>query len=90
YGTYAFEKFTAGAGVKVAGATELSTIAFGAFAESDKIVNGATFGLSYGLNGDKVYGDGGAAALSGAKFTTNYKADPASVGNILAYCKIAF
>ena len=88
YGTYAFEKFTAGAGVKVAGKDDLTQISFGAFAESDKLVEKATFGLSYGLNGDTCYSDGCAAALSGAKFSSDYKKEKA--GTINAYCKIAF
>ena len=91
YGTYAFEKFTAGAGLALAGADELDTVAFAAFAESDKIVKGATFGFAYGLDGDKCYGDGCAAALANAdKYTANYKDDPATAGTMLAYCKIAF
>ena len=92
YGTYAFEKFTAGAGVFVKGDTELTKIAFGAFAESDKLVKGATFGLAYGLDGDgNVYGDGAAACISDSgNYSTNYKADPVQAGEIVAYCKIAF
>ena len=91
YGTYAFEKFTAGAGLKLAGADELGTVAFAAFAESDKIVKGATFGFAYGLDGDKCYDDGCAAAIAKAgKYTANYKDDPATGGTMLAYCKIAF
>jgi hypothetical protein len=89
YGTYAFEKFTAGAGVKVAGGKDdLTQISFGAFAESDKLVEKATFGLSYGLDGGKCYSDGCAAALSGAKFSSDYKKETA--GTINAYCKITF
>ena len=90
YGTYAFEKFTAGAGVKVAGATELTGISFGAFAESDKIVKGATFGLSYGLDSDNTYGKGGANSVTNGKFSNDFKADPVKKGEVLAYCKIAF
>ena len=91
YGTYAFEKFTAGAGLSLAGDTELDTVAFAAFAESDKIVKGATFGFAYGLDPDKCYGDGCAAALSAAdKYNANYKDDPADAGSIFAYCKISF
>ena len=94
YGTYAFEKFTAGAGLSFAGKTELSTIAFAAFAQSDKLVKGATFGLGYGLkggSGDKFYDKGGATAIGDAgSYSTNYKADTAVLGNVAAYCKIAF
>jgi len=91
YGTYAFEKFTAGAGVFFKGDTELTKIAFGAFAESDKLVKGATFGLAYGLDEDgAVYSDGAAACISGsANYSANYK-DPVDAGEIVAYCKIAF
>ena len=94
YGTYAFEKFTAGAGVKVEGDTELKRISLAAFAESDKLVKGATFGLGYGLNAaddKKFYGKGGAVAITDAdQYTTDFKKDPAKAGNIAAYCKIAF
>ena len=91
YGTYAFEKFTAGAGLKLDGETELKTVAFAAFAETTKLVNGATFGFAYGLDAGKVYSDGCAAALStAAKYKANFKADPIVAGNAVAYCKIAF
>ena len=91
YGTYAFEKFTAGAGLKLDGKDELKTIAFAAFAETTKLVNGATFGFAYGLDSGKVYSDGCAAALSTAsKYKANFKADPIVAGNAVAYCKIAF
>ena len=92
YGTYAFEKFTAGAGIKFAGKTELSKVAFAAFAESDKLVKGAVFGLGYGLNAadsKKFYGKGGATAIADAdQYTTDFKNE--KYGNIAAYCKIAF
>ena len=90
YGTYAFEKFTAGAGVKVAGATELKNVKLGAFAESDKLVKGATFGLSYGLDNSNTYKKGGKNSLDNAKFSSDFKADPVDAGDVLAYCKIAF
>ncbi|MBO6000304.1 MAG: hypothetical protein J6P81_00800 [Spirochaetales bacterium] len=92
YGTYAFEKFTAGAGVSLMGFEGLRYIAFGAFAESDKLVKGATFGLAYGLDGDDaVYSDGAAACVSDSdNYSANYKADPVEAGEIVAYCKIAF
>ena len=91
YGTYAFEKFTAGAGVYVKGATELANVGFAAFADSDKLVKGATFGLSYGLNAGKVYSKGGAVAIADAdQYTADFKKDPISGGNVVAYCKIAF
>ena len=94
YGTYAFEKFTAGAGVFVKGADEVSKISFAAFAESDKLVKGATFGLGYGLYSTADYNDfykkGGAVAITDSdQYSTNFK-DSANAGNILAYCKIAF
>ena len=92
YGTYAFEKFTAGAGIKFAGADEVSKVAFAAFAESDKLVKGAVFGLGYGLNAadsKKFYGKGGATAIADAdQYTTDFKKE--KYGNIAAYCKIAF
>ena len=92
YGSYAFEKFTAGAGLYLAGAEELATVAFGCFAESDKLVKGATFGLAYGLDEDgAVYSDGAAACISGsANYSANYKAATVEAGEIVAYCKIAF
>ena len=92
YGSYAFEKFTAGAGLYLAGVEELNTVAFGCFAESDKLVKGATFGLAYGLDGDgAVYSDGAAACISGsANYSANYKAATVDAGEIVAYCKIAF
>ena len=92
YGTYAFEKFTAGAGVSLMGYEGLRSIGFGAFAESDKLVKGATFGLAYGLDeDDAVYSDGAAACVSdSANYSANYKADPVEAGEIVAYCKIAF
>ena len=94
YGTYAFEKFTAGAGLSFKGKTEISKIAFACFAESDKLVNGATFGLGYGLkggDGDKLYDKGGATAITDAgQYTADYKKDTAVLGNVAAYCKIAF
>ncbi|MBO6000765.1 MAG: hypothetical protein J6P81_03155 [Spirochaetales bacterium] len=88
YGIYAFEKFTVGAGTKVAGDSELTQISVGAFVETDKLVKGAKFGLSYGLNGDTAYSDGCAKALTGAKFTSNYKKEKNGTAN--AYCKITF
>ena len=94
YGTYAFEKFTAGAGLYIEqddDADEITKVSFAAFAESDKIVKGATFGFAYGLDGDKCYSDGCAAALANSgKYKANYKADPVVAGTMLAYCKIAF
>ena len=90
YGTYAFEKFTAGAGVYVWGLEEVGIVQFGAFAESDKIVNGAKFGLGYGLNGGKLYAKGGEYCLDNELFTNNFKADPVNAGTMTAYCKIAF
>ena len=88
YGLYKFEKFTLGAGVKIAGTTELTQISPAAFAESDKLIKHAKFGLAYGLNGDKVYSDGCVSALSGAKFTSNFNKE--KKGTINAYCKISF
>ena len=88
YGIYAFEKFTVGAGAKVAGDSDLTQFSVGAFAETDKLVKGAKLGLSYGLNGDTAYSDGCAKALTGAKFTSNYKKE--KNGTASAYCKIAF
>lgn len=88
YGLYKFEKLTLGAGAKIAGASELTQISPAAFAESDKLIKHAKFGLAYGLNGDKVYSDGGASALSGAKFTSNFKKE--KKGTINTYCKITF
>ena len=93
YGTYAFEKFTAGAGVKVAKAENkdsVSTVSFGCFAESTKLVNGATFGLSYGLDTDNTYDKGGANSVTNGKFSSDFKDDPVKKGELLAYCKIAF
>ena len=94
YGSYAFEKFTAGAGLSLSGKDELNKIAFAAFAESDKLVKGATFGLGYGLKtatSDKFYGKGGAVAITDAgQYTANYKADTAELGHVAAFCKIAF
>ena len=92
YGSYAFEKFTAGAGLYfLGGESDMYKISFGAFAESDKLVKGATFGLAYGLDGDDaVYSDGAAACISGsANYSANYK-DSVAAGEIVAYCKIAF
>jgi len=91
YGTYAFEKFTAGAGVYLNGASEMKSVGFGAFAESDKLVNGAKFGLAYGLSPADVYSDGAAACIADADlYTSDFKADPAAMGSVAAYCKITF
>jgi hypothetical protein len=88
YGLYKFEKFTLGAGAKIAGTSDITQISPAAFAESDKLMKNAKFGLAYGLNGDKIYSDGCASALSGAKFTSNFKKEKS--GTINAYCKITF
>lgn len=90
YGTYAAEKFTAGANVALSGADELSKFGLGAFVESDAIVNGATFGLNYGYNNTSAMYYGGSYVASNADNTNNFAADEAEIGTIGAYCMIAF
>lgn len=89
-GAYAAEKFTAGANIYVEGGEELAALSFGAYAESDKIVNGATFGINYGLSNAYAMYYGGNYVASNAVNTNNFIGDEAAIGTIGAYCMIAF
>jgi len=90
YGAYAAEQFTAGANVYVEGGEELSALSFGVFAESDKLVNGATFGLNYGYSNATAMYYGGSYVASNAVNSNNFIGDDATIGTIGAYCIIAF
>ena len=87
YGKYDAEAYTVGANVCV---TSAKKIGVGAFAETSAIIEGATFGLNYGLNNDYAMYYGGHYCTSNAVNSNDFGADTAKLGTVGAYCLIAF
>jgi hypothetical protein len=85
---YAFEQFTAGAGVQVKGADGITAINAAAFAESDKLVQNVRLGLGYGLKAGNLMEDGGWTAIGDGEYSSDFKAETAGV--ISAYAIIKF
>jgi hypothetical protein len=85
---YAFEQFTAGAGVQVKGADGITAINVAAFAETDKLVQNVRLGLGYGLNAGNFMEDGGWTAIGDGEYSADFKAEKAGV--ISAYAIIKF
>ena len=85
---YAFEQFTAGAGVQVKGKDGVTAINAAAFAETDKLVQNVRLGLGYGLNADNFMEDGGWTAIGDGEYSADFKAEKAGV--ISAYAIIKF
>lgn len=85
---YAFEQFTAGAGVQVKGADGITAINAAAFAETDKLVQNVRLGLGYGLNAGNFMEDGGWTAIGDGEYSADFKAEKAGV--ISAYAIIKF
>ena len=85
---YAFEQFTAGAGVQVKGADGITAINAAAFAESDKLVQNVRLGLGYGLKAGNLMEDGGWTAIGDGEYSADFKAEKAGV--ISAYAIIKF
>ena len=85
YGKYDAEIFTAGANFKY---TSANAISLGAYVESSAIVEGATFGLNYGLNNVYAMYYGGHYCTSNAVNTNDFGAE--KLGTVGAYCIIGF
>lgn len=85
YGKYDAEIFTAGANFKY---TSAKAISLGAYVESSAIVEGATFGLNYGLNNVYAMYYGGHYCTSNAVNTNDFGAE--KLGTVGAYCIIGF
>ena len=85
---YAFEQFTAGAGVQVKGKDGITAFNAGAFAESDKLVQNVRLGLGYGLKANNLMEDGGWTAIGDGEYSADFKAEKAGV--ISAYAIIKF
>jgi hypothetical protein len=85
---YAFEQFTAGAGIQVKGKDGITAFNAGAFAESDKLVQNVRLGLGYGLTADNLMEDGGWTAIGDGEYKADFKAEKAGV--ISAYAIIKF
>lgn len=81
-GEYKAEKFTVGGEVDLGGVKDktFNTLSAGVYATTDALVNGATFGVSYGY--EDVIGLGG--------LTNNFLGEPKSYGQAGVYCVIGF
>ena len=85
YGKYDAEIFTAGANFAI---DSTKAIGLGAYVETSAIVEGATFGLNYGLNNVNAMYYGGHYCTSNAINTNNLGAE--KLGTVGAYCIIGF
>ena len=87
YGQYVAEKFTAGGSVGLGGNKDkaFNALNVGAYATTDALVNGATFGVSYGYT--TVTANLGTAKDS-SKYGNNFLGDKYGMAGV--YCKIAF
>ena len=85
YGKYDAEIFTAGANFAIDSA---KAIGLGAYVETSAIVEGATFGLNYGLDNVNAMYYGGHYCTSNAINTNNLGAE--KLGTVGAYCIIGF
>ena len=85
YGKYDAEIFTAGANFAINSAKE---IGLGAYVETSAIIEGATFGLNYGLSNAYAMYYGGHYCTSNAVNTNDFGAE--KLGTIGAYCIIGF
>ena len=85
YGKYDAEIFTAGANFAI---DSTKAIGLGAYVETSAIVEGATFGLNYGLSNDYAMYYGGHYCTSNAINTNDLGAE--KLGTVGAYCIIGF